>query len=344
MADLTSTKRPLGRYLIWLFGAVSLALLLAWSAGWPVFGPLPVKVYRLGYLGPQSAAVSPWIANAIREQLREDGFVEGQNLIIDWRWAEGVPERLPAMAAELVKLKPDVLFVSGEPTYVIVRPLAGTIPIVAFFCADPLRQGFVASLARPGDNLTGASLDCAGSQLRAKQMGLLKAAVPGATDLAVLWYTGSADRDPQMAELEAGAKVLGLRVQSFQVRSSDDFETTLATAGARADSLLLLADAFLTFHRVRLADLAIKHRLPSVYTGGGSWAAAGGLLDYGANLTQMNRRAASKVAKIFRGEKPGDLPFENATNFDFIINLKTAQALGLTIPQSVLVQATQVIQ
>ncbi len=304
------------------------------------------KVTRIGYLSTNLAA-SPHLPEAFRQGLRDLGYVEGRNLVIEYRDAEGKVERLPALAAELVALKVDVIVTDGGST---VAPLAAkqatrTLPIVFAAAADPVGSGLVTSLARPGGNVTGLSNLTA--ELVGKRLELLTQAVPGVGQVAVLRLPGALGERTEKEMLtgaEVAARGLGVRLQFVEARGPADFDRAFSDmTRARAGALTLLpSNMFIREHR-RLVDLAARHRLPAVYVLR-EFVDAGGLMSYGASLTDSCRRAATYVDKILKGAKPGDLPVEQPTKFELIINLKTAKNLGLTIPQSVLARADEVIQ
>jgi ABC-type uncharacterized transport system substrate-binding protein len=305
------------------------------------------KIARIGYLSP-NLATSPHLREAFRQGLRDLGYVEGRNLVIEDRDAEGKVERLPALAAELVALKVDVIVTEGGSTVV---PLAAkqatrTIPIVFASAADPVGRGLVTSLARPGGNVTG--LATLNAELVGKRLELLTQAVPGLGHVAVLWLPGGALGERTEKEMLTGAEVaargLGVRLQFVEARDPADFDRAFSDmTRARAGALTLLpSNMFRRGHR-RLVDLAERHRLPTVYFAR-EFVDAGGLMSYAAPLTDLCRRAATYVDKILKGAKPGDLPVEQPTKFELVINLKTAKALGLTIPPSVLGRADQIIQ
>ena len=301
------------------------------------------KVYRVGYLGnsgstPQGLA----IREAFRQGLRERGWVEGSNILIEYRWAEGKFDRLHELAAELVGLRPDVLFAPSSIQVEAARKATATIPIVFAIHADPVGSGHVASLRRPGGNITGLAL--MQSEFTAKGLELLIQAVPRATRIAVLWHPATPSHGPGMQAVNSAASALRIRVQSLPVRSSDDFEDAFsAMVRERADAVLVIAGSpfFTTPHQ--LAELAVKHRLPTMF-GARMHAEAGGLMSYAADYEDQVRRSATYVDKILKGANPADLPIEQAAKFELVINLKTAKALAITIPQSILTRASKVIQ
>jgi len=302
------------------------------------------KIARIGYLTP-SLGVNPHLPEAFRQGLRVLGYVEGRNVVIEYRDAEGKLERLPALAAELVALKVDVIVAANSLAVLPAKQATKTIPIVFAVAGDPVGSGLVTSLARPGGNVTGLSV--LSPELVGKRLELLTQAVPGVTRVAVLWQPGAAgertDKDI-LKGAEAAARALGVRLQIVEARGPADFDRAFSDmTRARAGALTVLTSGMFTTERRRLVDLAAKNRLPAVY-GSREYVDAGGLLSYGPDLADMFRRAATYVDKILKGAKPGDLPVEQPTKFELVINLKTAKALGLTIPPSLLGRADEVIQ
>ncbi len=290
-------------------------------------------------------AAFPQLREAFLQGLRDLGHVEGRNVVIEYRSAEGKPERLPALAAELVALKVDVIVATGTPASLAAKQATRTLPIVFAGVADPVGGGLVTSLARPGGNVTGLSL--LAPELVGKGLELLKQAVPGVSRVAVLWQPGgSGERTEQdmLKAAEGAARALGVRLQFIEVRGPADFDQAFSDmTKARAGALTVLSsNMFLVEHR-RLVTLAGKNRLPAVYPFR-EFVDAGGLMAYGAGVHDSVRRAATYVDKILKGTKPADLPVEQPTKFELVINLKTAKALGLTIPQSVLGRADEVLQ
>jgi putative tryptophan/tyrosine transport system substrate-binding protein len=303
------------------------------------------KVARIGYLSTNLAA-NPHIQEAFRQGLRDLGYVEGRNVVIEYRDAEGKPERLPALAAELVALKVDVIVAAaGNHIALAAKQATRTLPIVFAAASDPVAFGLVTSLARPGGNVTGTSV--LSPELVGKRLELLTQAVPGVSRVAVLWLPGAlgerTDKD-MLKEADVAARALGVQLQFVEARGPADLDRAFSDmTRARAGALTVLpSNMFLREHR-RLVDLAAKHRLPAVYTVK-EYVHAGGLMAYGPNLADVVRRAATYVDRILKGAKPGDLPVEQPTKFDLVINLKTARALGLTIPPSVLARADEVIE
>jgi ABC-type uncharacterized transport system substrate-binding protein len=303
------------------------------------------KIARIGYLGTTLAAYPPNPQDPFRQGLRDLGYVEGRNLVIEYRSAEGKYERLPALAAELVALKVDVIVAGGTPATLAAVQATRTLPIVFIGTADPVTSGLVASLARPGGNVTGLSV--LAPELIGKCLELLTQAVPGVSRVAALWQPGAVpertDKD-MLKEAEAAARALGVRLQVVEARGPKDFDRAFSDmTRARAGALTVLPSNMFIIERSRLVDLAAKHRLPAVYPWR-EFVDVGGLMAYGPGLADLFRRAATYVDKILKGAKPGDLPVEQATKFELVINLKTAKALGLTIPQSVLGRADEVVQ
>ncbi len=305
------------------------------------------KIARIGYLSP-NLATSPHLREAFRQGLRDLGYVEGRNLVIEYRDAEGRIERLPALAAELVALKVDVIVTEAGNTTVplAAKQATSTLPIVFAGAADSVGSGLVTSLARPGGNVTG--LDSLSTELVGKRVELLTQAVPGIGRAAVLWLPGvygERTEKQMLTGAEVAARGLGVRLQFVEAtRDPADLDRAFSDmTRARAGALILLPNNIFRREQRRLLDLAARNRLPAVYPWK-DFVDAGGLMSYGASLTDSSRRTATYVDKILKGAKPGDLPVEQPTTFELVINLKTAKALGLTIPQSVLGRADQIIQ
>ena len=317
------------------------ALLLALS--FPAEAQQPKKVHRIGYLHAASAS-DPRVQHqreAFQKGLRELGYIEGQNIVVEYRWTEGKPDRLFDLAAELVRLKMSVIVAAGgAPVVRAVQRATTTIPIVMTAIPDPVADGFVANLARPGGNITGTTAIT--PELSGKRLELLKEAFPRISRIAVLWESGV--ESGQFKATEVASRLLGLQLQALEVRSPNDFDSAFAAAQkARAGALIVLGSATLFAERTYLAVLAAKSRLPAMYVHRG-FVDSGGLMSYGPNFTDLFRRTATYVDKILKGTKPADLPVEQPTRFELVINLKTAKALGLTIPQSILIRADQIIQ
>jgi putative ABC transport system substrate-binding protein len=311
----------------------------------PLVAEAQQKIPRIGFLGLNPGA-NPHLIEAFRQGLRDLGYVEGRNVVIEYRSAEGKLERLPALAAELVALKVDVLVTGGgTPTALAAKQATKTLPIVFTSAADPVTDGLVTSLARPGGNITGSSNFT--PELVGKCLEHLKQAVPGASRAAVLWQPRASaertDRD-MLKAADVAARALGVRLQFAEAREPADIDKAFSDmTRARADALTVWGNAMLVGERRRLVNLAAKHRLPAVYSLR-EFVDAGGLMAYGPELADLFRRAATYVNKILKGAKPADLPVEQPTKFELVINLKTAKALGLTIPPSLLGRADAVIQ
>ena len=302
----------------------------------------PAKVPRIGYLSPRSLAETAPLLESFRQGLRELGSVEGQTIAIEYRFAEGRPERLPALAAELVRLKVDVIVTAASPAPEAAKQATSTIPIVFTVSADPVAVGLVASLARPGGNITG--LANMAPDVVGKQLELLKEVVPKVSRVAVLRNPNNPGQSVVLREAEGAARTLGLQLHIVPARTPTEIETAFAAMRSqRAGGVLVVRDGLFLAQRTQIATLAAKSRLPAVYSFRDQ-VEAGGLMAYGANSPQMYRRAATYVDKILKGAKPADLPVEQPTKFEFVINLKTANALGLKIPQSLLGRADEVIQ
>jgi len=300
------------------------------------------KLPRIGLLMGSSASAAAHLVDAFRQGLRELGYVEGRNIAFEVRYADGRHEVLPGLAAELVRLNVNALVVAAAPAIRAAKQATSTIPIVMAAVADPLEAEFVASLARPGGNITGVSALAEGYS--AKWLELLKEAVPKASRVAVLSNPTNPSHSGYWRETQAAARVLGVTLQSLEVRDPSEFEPAFtAMTKGRAGALLVPPDSLTLAHRTRIVDLAAKSRLPAMY-GLREFVDAGGLMAYGSSLAQIFRRAAVFVDKVLKGAKPGDLPVEQTSRFELVVNLKTAKALGLTIPPSVLVRADQVIQ
>jgi len=302
------------------------------------------KVHRVGLIAG-TLVVGSRTVEAFRQGLRDLGYVEGRNLVIEYRDAEGKLERFPALAAELVALKVDVIVAPSTPAVLAARQATGTIPIVFIGAADAVTSKLVTSLARPGGNVTG--LSNVASELVGKRLEQLKQTVPGVSRVAVLWQPGELDERAEKDYLraaEVAALALGVRLQFVAARGPEDFDRAFSEmTTARAGALTVLPFSMFRNERGRLLDLAAKNRLPAIYPER-EYVDAGGLMAYGANLADLFRRAATYVDKILKGAKPGDLPVEQPTKFELVINLKTANALGITIPQSVLLRADRVIE
>ena len=302
------------------------------------------RVPRIGFLSLTSPSDRPPLLDAFRQGLRELGWVEGQNIVIDYRYAEGRVDRLPDLAAELVRLKVDLIVASaGTQAATAAKNATETIPIVMIYVRDPVGTGLIASLARPGGNVTGVS-GSAGLELFAKQLELLKETVPKIRRVAILSNPANAYHQLAIREVNVAARSLGVQLQLLEARGPNEFDGAFAAmAKERVGALLVLSDAMLSSHRTRLADLAARSRLPAAY-GVRESVEAGGLMSYGPSFLDLFRRSAAYVDKILKGAKPADLPVEQPTKFELVINLKTAKALGLTVPQTLLARADEVIE
>jgi ABC-type uncharacterized transport system substrate-binding protein len=300
------------------------------------------KIYRVGYLSTQMAETARPPLNALKQTLLELGYVESRNLVIEYRWAEARYERLPALARELVRLRVDLIFTpDGVAATLAAKAATKTIPVV-FFAGDAVESGLVSSLARPGGNLTGLSGLTAG--LDTKRLEILKEVVPAATRVAILWNPENLTGVPQRNRIVLAAEALGVQPRLLEARSSSEIDKAFAVAaGERSDALLVLADPVLTSQRKRIVELAARARLP-LAAAFRNFTEAGGLVSYGTNIIEIYRQLAVYADKILKGTKPADLPVEQPTKYEFVINLKTAKALGLTIPPSVLARADEVIQ
>jgi ABC-type uncharacterized transport system substrate-binding protein len=301
------------------------------------------KVPRIGFLAVGSREGRAFLIEGFLQGLREHGYVEGQNIVIEYRFSEDRDDRLPALAAELVALKVRLILASGTPASFAAQQATSTIPIVmGGVAADPVETGLVASLARPGGNITGMSMMT--SDLGGKRLELLKQIVPGLARVAVFWNPSNLAYGPILRELEAAAPTLGVKLQRLEVRVPADFEGAFKAATRQhAGALIAPGDPLVTNRPRMVADLALKYRLPSAMDNK-QFAEAGGLLSLGLDLVDSYRRAATHVDKILKGANPADLPMEQPTKFEFVINLKTAKALGITVPHLLLLQADQVIQ
>src|SRR5713226_5262497 len=316
------------------------ALLLALS--FQAEAQQPAKIPRIGYLIATSASTEKSRIEAFRQGVRELGYVEGKSIVIEWRYAEGKFDRLPSLAAELVRLKVDVIVTAGPAATRPAKEATSTIPIVMGFDIDPVGNGFVASLARPGGNITG--LSTLAPEISGKQLELLKEIVPKLSRVAVFGTSTRPGNAQALREVELAAGALGVQLQYLEVRDPKDIETAFQEARkGRADAVLVSALPILASQRTQIADLAVKNRLPAAY-GQPEYLDAGGLMFYGASITEMFHRAATYVDKILKGTKPADLPVEQPMKFELVINLKTAKQIGLTIPQSVLYRADKVIK
>jgi len=319
------------------------------AAAWPALAwagaaraQAPAKVRRIGLLSPSSPSLAALVLQAFRRGLRDLGWVEGKNMIIEYRYAEGSTDRLPDLAADLVRLNVDVIVVSSAPAAVAAQKATRAIPIVIAAAGDPVASGLVENLARPGGNITGLSQMT--HETAGKRLELLKEIVPKLSRVAVLWNAQGGGSASSWKELQNPARQLGIQLHSIEVRSPSDFDKAFEDATrARAGALFVTAEPVITTNLERIAGLAARSRLPSIFQWS-EFADAGGFVSYGPDRADMYRRAATYVDKILKGAKPGDLPVELPTKFELVINMKTAGALGITIPQSVLLRADRVIE
>jgi putative ABC transport system substrate-binding protein len=302
----------------------------------------PTKIHRIGYLSPNSLSSNPARIEAFLQGLRELGYVEGKNIVIEYRNPEGKLDRLSSLAAELVRLKVDIIVTTSPAPTRAAKEATSTIPIVFAQDGDPVASGFVASLARPGENITG--LSTLAPELSGKRLELLKEVVPKLSRMAVFGTSSTPSTAPTLKETELAAGAFKVQLQYLDVLDAKDIETAFRTATkGRADAVLVLAGPVTFFQRTQIAELAVKSQLPAIYPQT-EFTEAGGLMYYGANTPEMYRRAATYVDKILKGAKPSDLPVEQPTKFELVINLKAAKQIGLTIPPNVLARADKVIK
>ena len=302
----------------------------------------PKKIPRIGYLATNSLSVISARVEAFRQGLRELGYVEEKNIVIEWRFAEENPDRLPALAAELVRLKIDIIVTAGPAVTRVAKEATVTIPIVMTFDNDPVGNGYVASLARPGGNITG--LSTLAPELSGKQLELLKETVPSLSRVAVLGTSSVPGYAQVLKEMELAAGALGVKLQYLDVLGPKDIEIAFRAASkGHAGAVLVLASAVLYSERTHIVDLAVKNRLPTIYFRS-EFVENAGLMSYATSFSDLDRRAATYVDKILKGGNPTDLPVEQPRKFEFIINLKAAKQIGLTIPPNVLVRADKVIR
>ena len=303
----------------------------------------PRKIPLIGFLVSANRSGSAHLTEAFIQGLRELGYVEGQNIVIEYRWANGNFERLPDLAAELVSLKVAVIVATVTQASLAAKNATATIPIVMVAVGSPVEARLVASLARPGANITGTSTMA--DEVVGKQLGLLKETLPKISRVAALWNPANpVFQASQLRQAESAAKALPVTLQKLEARDPAEIEhafTTISKEGTKA--LIVLADPVFTTHRKQIADLSLKHRLPAI-TGPKEVADAGLLMSYGASFTESYRRAATYVDKILKGAKPGEMPIERPTKFDFVVNLKTAKQIGVMLPQSILYRADTVIK
>ena len=318
--------------------------LLGGTAAWPLAARAQQagKVHRIGVLETISTTLNVANFYALREGLRQLGYAEGQNLVIEYRSADGRDDRFPGLARELLALKVDVIVTRGTPAAKAVKNATSTVPVVMMASGDPVGVGLVTSLARPGGNITGLSAIV--GELSPKRLELIKEIVPGLARIAVLANTSNDAVRRDWARIETAARSLGVQSQLLDLRESDALGPTFDDASARrADALVVVIDAITQANQQRIVDLAMKHRLPAIYSSR-EFVNAGGLISYGVSYPDLYRRAATYVDKILKGTKPADLPVVQPTKFELVINLKTAKALGIEVPPSLLALADGVIE
>ena len=318
-----------------------LAALGGAAVAWPLAAGAQQKLPTIGFLGANSPAVQRQWTTAFVQRLHELGWTEGHNLAIEYRWAEGRFDRSPAIIAEFVRLKVDVIVTHATANVVAAKQATSAIPIIFTSVADPVGNNLVASLARPDGNVTGLSAQIA--DVAGKRLELLREIIPGLRRLALMANVGVANAIMEMGEVQAAARTIGLDVATFEIRQTRDIEPAIEAFKNRAEALYVQGDPLFTSNRLRINTLALGARLPTMH-GTREQVDAGGLISYGTNLTDLFRRAGDYVDKILRGAKPAGLPVEQPTKFDLVINLITAKALGLEIPATVLARADEVIE
>jgi len=313
------------------------------AAAWPLAARAQQagKLPTIGFLGANTPSADSQRTAAFVQRLRELGWIDGRGIAIEYRWAEGRPERAAEIAAEFVRLKVDVIVAGGTAPAIAAKQATSVIPIVFAVAGDPVGTGLVTSLARPGGNVTGMSMQK--TDLGGKRLELLREVAPALHRLAILANVGSPAVVPELREIQAGAGTLGLDVTTLEIRRAEDIAPAFEALKGRAEALFVCGDPLVDTNRIRIITLALAARLPTI-SDFREYVEAGGLMSYGPNFPDLFRRAADLVDKILRGAKPGDLPVEQPTKFDLILNLTTAKALGLTIPESFLLRADEVIE
>jgi len=302
----------------------------------------PGKIPRIGFLGNSTAALEENLVGPFREGLRDLGYIEGKNILLEYRWAEGKYDRFPALIGELIAQKVDIIVTAGTPASLAVKKAAPSIPLVMIAVGDPIGTGLIESLAQPGGNVTG--LSSIAVDLEGKRLELLREVIPNLSHVAVFWNPASPFQVNSEKELQAAARGFKMKVLSLGVQSPEQFDHAFATIRReRPRALLILADRLFLHHRERIMEFATKNRLPGIYAYL-ELVEAGGLMSYGPSYADMHRRAATFVDKILKGRKPSDLPVEQPMKFDFVINLKAAKQMGVTVPPNVLVRASRVIR
>jgi putative tryptophan/tyrosine transport system substrate-binding protein len=322
------------REFITLVGGAAVSWPLAAQAQQP-------KLSTIGFLGSGTPAVQSQWTTSFVQRLRELGWIEGRTIAIEYRWAEGSSDRAAELAAEFVRLKVDVIVTHANPMVIAAKQATSVIPIVFAAAADPLGTGLVASLARPGGNVTGLSVQ--NTDLAGKHLELLRDLIPGLRRLAIMVNVDNSASVLEMREVQAAARMIGLEVATLKIRRAEDIAPAFEELKGRADALYVCIDTVLFAHRIRINTLALSARLPTMLSNR-EYVEAGGLMSYGPNFLDLFRRAGDYVDKILRGAKPGEIPVEQPTKFDLIINLTTAKALGLTVPETLLARADEVIE
>ena len=313
-------------------------------AGWPLIARAQQagRIPRIGFMGNSTAAMEANLIGPFRDGLRELGYEEGHNLIIEFRWAEGKYDRFPALIAELLATKVDVIVTAGTPATLAIKKATSTVPLVFIAVGDPVGTGVVPSLAQPGGNLTG--LSSIAPDLEGKRLGLLQEVVPKLSHVAFFLNPANAFHTASIRQARVAAQSLGIKLQPLEVDKSEQLDGAFASiVKEKPDALLILADRIFLHNRERMMEFAIQQRLPTV-NAYRELVEAGGLMSYGPSYEDMHRRAAGYVDKILKGAKPADLPIEQPTKFTLLINLKTAKTLGLTIPPTLIVRADEVIE
>jgi len=315
---------------------------LSAAATWSLAAPAQEKIPRVGFMGNSTAALEANLVGAFREGLRELGYEEGRNIVIEYRWADGQYERFPALVAELIAAKVDVIVTAGTPAALAVKKTTTTVPLVMVAVGDPVGTGLVPSLARPDGNLTG--LSSVAPDLEGKRLELLREIVPSVSHIAVFFNSLNPFHVASMRQAQAAGKILGIKVQQHDIRKSEDLDRAFAALRKeRPDALLILADRVFLHNRQRMMDFTEEQRLPNV-NAYKELVEAGGLMSYGPSYEDMHKRAAIYVNKILKGTKPGNLPIEQPTKFTLVVNLKAAKALGISMPAAVISRADEVIE
>jgi putative ABC transport system substrate-binding protein len=342
-------QQPLASKQVSVFGGemskklvLVVAFVLVGALGYPAHAQQPKKVHRIGYLAAASLSANAARTEAFRQGLRELGYVEGKNIVIEWRYAEGKRDRLPALAAELVRLNVEVIVTAGPSSTGAAKKATAKIPLVMAQDADPVGSGFVASLARPGGNITGLSI--LSPELYGKRLEILKETVPKLSRVAILGTLPDQRIAQRLREVDLAAKAFGVTLQQLDVLGPKDIETAFrAATKGRAEAVLVLANPAVNSQRKQVVELAARNRLPAIYYRR-DFVEDGGLMTYAVEFLDLDRRAATYVDKILKGTRPADLPVEQPMKFEFVINLKTAKRISLTIPPNVLARANRVIK